>query len=354
MIKLAPNFIILSILYLLFINHTLSQQFTTDTTFIDLNQGDSITINGNIQQITDTRNSRTVLKIDDKKKYYFFTIDQNYCTKKPIAEEILPSFHYNTSLPISYKINIDTIIVESMKKWYSKGTILYTKLFVEYNDNSTKYNPAGVLLHETIYKPKMFGGKKTDPFQETFNIWKQQFANDLNDISAQIDNNQKPLLYNLKDENYLYKTNLLTGVLFHLGINGFLVDGEIIFSKPETDKKFYRHSNILRYRQGDKFKSLEFTMVNENINLRLNPKFQAQFRSGLFLGINNWDNLKQEDHPIYDLLILDFSASQLFMYNHFDTNSIIAGIGITECAYYIYTQNIKFEPYVTCYLGIKF
>jgi len=352
--KLMLNYILFIFHFIFIYNISLSQDFTTDTTFIDLSQGDSIKINAKIENISGPGNGNTVLKIDEKKKYFLFTIDHYYCTKMPLAEEIIHSFSYDTSSKISYKINVDTIIIESMKKWYSKGTILYTKLNLEYSYNNIAYTPLGTLVNETMYKPKMFGSKNIDPFQQSFNYWKKDFANNINNITSQISNNQEPQLYNLKNSNYNYKTNLYTGTLVHLGLNSLLIDAEIVFSKPETNKKFLRHSNIMRYRQGDKFKSLEFTIMNENINYRINSKYIAQLRSGLFIGINNWQYLKEEDHPIYDLVILDFSASQLFMYNPFDNNSIVTGIGITESAYYIYTKNIKFDPFVCCYLGIKF
>ncbi len=336
------------------LSHNLfSQQFITDTTYINLHK-DTIKINARINQITDSRITNNVLKIGEKKKYYLFTIDHYYCTKNPLALEIKQSIICDTTSTLSFNINIDTIIIEPITKGYSKGTSLFTKLSINYSDSNSSYNSLGSLIQETIYKPKAFSGKKTEPYQEAFNLWEKKIAADLNFISSQISNNKIPDLYNLKNFDYKFITNLYTGAVFHLGLNGFLIDGEVYFSKPETSNKFKRNTSLLRYRQSSNFKSLEFNIMNENINFRLNSKYLAQFRSGLYFGLNNWEDIKENKHPIYDLFMLDFSASQLIMFNPLEKNSIIAGAGITESAYYIYTKNVKFDPYVTIYIGIKF
>ena len=135
--------------------------------------------------------------------------------------------------------------------------------------------------------------------------------------------------------------------------NGFLSDGILSCSYPETKRMFFEATGTMRFRKENKFESIEYGLINSSLFYRLNPNFLLRFRSNLFLVINRWKDMKTTEHKVYDALIGDLSFSQSILYFPIHKKTFTIGFGCFENLYYIYSKYFNFLPDVIFSAGLK-
>ena len=112
---------------------------------------------------------------------------------------------------------------------------------------------------------------------------------------------------------------------FAISNNSWIVDGEILFSHPEGQRKFYRKASLMRYRYSKEYQSLETAFNNKQFHFRLNNSFLFSLKSKIFMGINLWSESEYKKHGLEDLLLVNLSMSQIITYNPFYKRGFICG-----------------------------
>ena len=103
----------------------------------------------------------------------------------------------------------------------------------------------------------------------------------------------------------------------------------------------------------NRFDSIEFSLYNDHLSYRFNPKFIFKGKSIFMIGFNRWNDIEKSRHKIYDAFIMDYSLSQIIQFSPYNKKSFLFGTGIIENMYYIYSKGIEFQVGIIFQIGIR-
>ena len=347
-----------SLLYLLFIVLSFSvygQKFVSDSLVVEFGKSDLQKINATVDTIIDKRNLKpNCIAITERKKYYNVPIDYRILTSKSLNVEFKEMFSNKTDSTTDTKYRLEikefNIIAEPkfLKNNYTCNSII-SVYSVKNNINTYK----GTLVYETRNAVKKNKKQPQKEYETFIDFWKIGFATDMNAIVLHSPGDSTFSLPNFIKQQSDFRKNLIISSDVAIGSDSWIVDGEIMFSRPQPQKQFYRQGNILRYRNEKKYESLEFSIVNKQYNYWLNNNFTFVLKPKLFWGLNCWNNNEYSKHGLQDIFLFDFSVTQNILYNPIYKRGIICGLGIMESATWIYSEQVKFKPYMMFQIGIK-
>ncbi len=359
-INKIPVITILLMLVALLPNRPLfAQKFVQDTLIVSLAELDSINpIPVTIDSVIDRREEHpSLIGRYEKNKYIFVPIDVLICTEKSLNEEITESLGVK-SLEKS-KVHLDLVIDEFSVTKKTNSRIYPHYLLNAAIDLYTKSDRGlseyiGQLLYENTSRKPMFRDKLKNGFESVIKKWQRELNQDLEHISKDISLQHLSKLENFRSEVYTGKrTNLFSGIDFVIFHDGWISDYEVYFSHREAKKKFHRNGYNIRYRNADKYSSIEYGLTDDNMFNRRSDNWLFRVKSQMFFGVNKWKDIDSAEHKIYDALIFDVSMSQSLLFNPIDKKSFILGAGLVENLYYIYSKGFSFQLGLSIHLGIK-
>jgi len=334
-----------------------TQTLVQDTLFISFSGFDTITAGYSIDTVIDRRDKDPrIVGIYEKNKYIFVPVDLLICTESPLSEEIKKNVceEINSSSP-GLKLFIDEF--ELRKRTNSMiypRYILNASFRVYKTAEETEQKYLGKLLYETTKRQGFFGDNLKEGFEAVSGKWRKKFFSDLDELSNRAQGDGSPFLDNFRKKMYTGRlANMIIGSDFFIGTEGWIADGEIVFSHREAHRWFYRSGYALRYRRGKTYDSIEFGFSNDYLFHRYSSSFLFRLKSLLMIGFNRWNDFDTFKHKLWDAFLLDYSLSQSIIYNPLDKRSIVCGIGLMENVYYIYSQRVKVQFGVLINLGIK-
>ena len=331
------------------------QKFVSDSLVVAFGKRDLQKIKATIDTIVDQRNLKpNCIAITEKIKYYNVPIDSRILTSKPLHLEIKEMFSNKPdSFPGNhYRLEIKEFNIRAEPTFFKNNYTCNSVISVYSVTNHTNiYN--GTLVYETRNAVKKNKKHPQTEYETFIDSWKVRFAADMNAIILHLPFDSTFSLPNFVKKQSDFRKNMIISSDVAIGIDSWVVDGEIMFSRPEPTRQFYRQGNILRYRHEKKYESLEFSIANKQYNYRLNNNFVFVLKPKLFWGLNYWNNDEYSKHGLQDILLFDFSATQSMLYNPFYKRGVICGLGIMENATWIYSEQVKFKPYIMFQIGIK-
>ncbi len=309
-----------------------------------------------IDTIIDARNINPIfIGVHEATRYLYIPVDRYVAISKPLAIELKEFFSladYDFKVD-EFKLLINEFDVGTQKQFFSKKYITLVDISVLSRNEKGDYEKLGHLIYEIATSPKGFMPDPKMGYDVVLDSWKDRFAADMIKLSSCPQSEYNCRLPNLINESQSLKKNLLVNLETALWLDTWLVDGEIIFSRPESQSRFYRHAFCIRYRNEEKFQSYESSLANDQLNFRLSEHFVFTIKSKLFLGINLWSDTEYQDRGFEDVLLLDYSLGQYFLFNHYYRKGITGGIGVMGSATYIYSEGFSVKPFLTLQLGIK-
>ncbi|HEY4786168.1 MAG TPA: hypothetical protein VIH57_08960 [Bacteroidales bacterium] len=330
------------------------QKFVSDSLVVNFGTAGLQKINATIDTVIDQRNLKpNCIAITERKRYFNVPIDYRILTSKPLYAGFTEMFSNKPdSLTYGkYMLEIKEFVINSEPDFF-KNKYTCNSIISVYSVKDHKKTYKGALVYETQHAVKKSKKQPQKEYETFIDFWKIGFIADMNAIVRLSTVDSTFSLPNLIKQSDFRKNMILSSDIA-LGLDSWLIDGEIMFSRPEPGPQFFRRGNTLRYRHEKRYESLEFSIANKQYNYRLNPKFLFLFKSNLFWGLNCWNNNEFSKHGLQDIFLLDFSASQHILYNPFYKRSIIFGLGIMEDVTYIYSEETKFKPYLVLQIGIK-
>jgi hypothetical protein len=332
-----------------------AQKYVSDSLVVKFGSDDMPRYSISVPSVTDTRILKpNCIAITDRIRYYNVPVDYMIVLPHPLSVEIKNMFRvpdsYSGKDQLSLEIKEFTI---KQNPGYFKNNYKCNAIISVSNSYNNEEKYLGSLVYEysnAFKKVKKQPGKEYELFLST---WKYKFAADMLTVAANTtsDSISPPLNFvKIKSD---FRKNMIISADFAAWTDSWLADCEIMFSRPEPQKEFRRTGSILRYRHDKKYESIEFSISNQQYNRRITDKFVLLLKSKLFWGLNYWNDNEFKKHGLEDLFLADFSASQSILYNPFYKKGIIFGTGIMEDLTYIYTENIKFRPYLMLQIGIK-
>jgi hypothetical protein len=294
-----------------------------------------------------------LIGIDEVNKYVFVPVDLQLVTSRPFAnvvQDALPETASDAKEHLSLGIchfDISNRAGFLFKRYQINALV---RLYHPFNADSLM--PVGELILESSGTKFFTKAELKRGYESVFQVWNQKLAHDLVSVVKGMENEGTPLPYNFRS----YSPNapwmqLNVGGNFVLANDGFLIDGSLHFAYPEAKRLFFNSAGILRFRHQQKFESIEYGLLNNTLNYRLNNRYLFQFRSHLLLGLNRWKDMKTVKHKLYDALIGDFSITQLLHYHPRFARTPIFGVGLYQSVYYIDSMSFKFQFGAVFHLG---
>jgi hypothetical protein len=341
---------------LLMFNFVFGQSRYYDSLVVEFGKSKINSINLSVDTVIDTRNTKpNCLGVWEKKRYVFVPIDNFLQIQKPLATEIKGMFlkSPNKSTNSKYRLQIDEFNIFANEKFFSKTFTCDASISIYSLKEDNKYYYSGTLMYETTSKLRVRKKNIGSGYEDIIDKWKINFMLDIDKINACKANDSLGAIPNYKRFSFPIKKNLYTNLESFIGQKSWLMDGEIIFSRPETEKKFYRHAYCIRYRNDEKYESFETSIYNTQQNIRLSDKMVLVLKKKMFFGLNRWIESEYQKHGLEDIFLVDFSLSQSITFNQLSKKGITAGFGIMENVNYIYSEGALFQPYLIVQLGIK-
>ena len=347
--------LLIASLFVLFPCLIYSQKLVSDSLVVDFGFTSESDINASTDTVIDQRHLRpNCIAISEKKKFLVVPVDYYILTQKPVSTEIKDMFSNKTdsSTMSNYRLEIKEFDIGSESRFFTNKFVCNSIISV-YENGDNKKNYIGTLVYEIQTSGSTAAKKQKKSYEACIDAWKEEFTIDMNFIAGQTPNDSTGILKNLIKQEYGFSKNLIMSAEVAAGTNSWLIDGELMFSHPEPQQQFFRQGKILRYRHEEKYQSLEFSIANNQFNYRLTDNFAFVLKSKLFWGLNSWNKNEYTNHGLQDIFLVDLSLSQSILYNPFYKRGFICGMGLLEDMTYIYSENIKFKPYVVFQLGIK-
>ncbi len=294
---------------------------------------------------------------DETTHYMFIPVDQLIYTKKSLPLEILSKTRLdsNNQSNVQLDLNIHYFWVSEKLSSLFYPHYQLNAIFSVYK-NTKLQEPVylGDLVYDTYSYKSFLGSNKRKGYSKVFTKWHTQFVDDINKIKKDNSLQDKNSFMNFRKNDWNQNPlNMLIGCDFIYGSDFYLTDIQVFFSNREAGSCFRSGGFNLRYRNMNRYETIEIGLSIDRLFYRLNPKFLFIMKSNVMLGINRWKDMKTADHTIYDILTGDVSLSQSIHYNPIDRASFIIGAGMYEEIIYNYAEDVKFNLALIMNIGIK-
>jgi len=282
-------------------------------------------------------------------------VDRYVVLENPLSCEIMKMFVSDDELPDGnvLRLQINEFDVFSRKQMFRTKYVTHANISLLSKSEDGSCHHDGNLLYETTASPGGFMAKPKQGYQAVLDRWKEQFAGDMIQVSSCIQTGSVCQVQNLIGKSRSLRNNLIVNMETSIWHDSWLADGEIIFSRPESQRRFFRKAYGIRYRREHKLQSLEYSISNDQFNFRISDNFLLVLKSKLFFGFNLWTNEEFRGRGFEDIFLLDYSLGPGILFNPYYKRGITFGTGLTGSATFIYSEGFSVKPYITIQLGIK-
>ena len=346
--------------FLLKTNFAWSQKLIADSLILDFKSAlpETLLLAAKIDTVLDQRDisDPRLIQIEETTHYGFVPVDLFIRAKQPlnvVIQKALSNHITTQNNPLSLGIKHFEFSKQSHFFFFKKYK-LHALITLYQLTQTDSLLPIGKLVYASETTDFLLNTKLNKGYENTFSVWCQELVENINEVIANPESSQNLLPYNFcsGQPDFPWRQLNATAELVILQ-NGFLVDGYLTFTFPEAKRFFNQSMNTLRYRQQNKFSSIEYGLLDNYWNYRLNSNFRLRFRSHLFLGINRWKDMKTTRHKVYDALIGDLSFGQSLQFHPIHKKTLFAGIGVFQNLYYIYSKNFQFQAGLTFNAGLQ-
>jgi len=307
--------------------------------------------------ISDAKDFRKVfpefISVFERKKLFFFPVDQIVKTSKPLAEHFKQKFHSDSLGVSTYVTNIHNFTIKNSSSFGKRNLGLYATI-----ELSEILGERDTSLVGTFYYERSFLQKKkqdiTDGYEQLIEKWCQQYVADILLVEENIDQKVPDLLYYFRRGDKAVKKNFYTSVDLFAGLNFYGVDGELWFSEPEGNLIFNRNSATIRYVNHPSFQSIAIGSNLRHWNYRVNDSWLFTNKMAMLVGVNNWKDMDTAKHKFEEILFFNCSMTQRLNFNRLDKSGFVFGIGIMEDLHYIIYHRIGFDVGASVSFAYKF
>jgi hypothetical protein len=296
-----------------------------------------------------------LIGIDEVNKYVFVPVDLHLVTSRPFADVVqdaLPDAAPDAKNHLS--LGIHHFDVSRRGGFLFERYQINAMVRLYHTSNADSLTPLGELIFESSRTRFFTKAEPKSGYESAFRVWNQKLAHDLVAVVQGMENEGTLLSYNFRP----YSPNapwmqLNTGGDFILTSDGFMIDGSLHFTYPEAKRLFFNSAGIIRFRHQKKFDSIEYGLLNNALNYRLNARYLFRFRTHFLFGLNRWKDMNTVKHKVYDALIGDFSISQSVHYHPRFARTPIFGLGLYQSVYYVDLLGFRFQYGLLVNIGMQ-
>ena len=346
--------ILFAMLSFLICNDISAQKFLTDTLYIELKADSIIDMDQvRIKEVRDTRNEDPrFVRYETKKKFLVIPVDQEIYTKRPLNEEILKGMKTGGGGKYNYILDIRKFEIENKKHRFSTSLYLIADIPVyEMSEENTLY--LGTLYYDYLYLPL---AKKESLEESTENLlenWHTDFKIDLLTIPSVMENKNKEPVQNFMVDPKIKSLYLNTLGGAFIGLDWWGIQGEIFFSRPETNVRNSYTSGIIRYQNNPDYESFALGKSSEHYSFRQNRNLLLDADLNILLGFCKWKDIEKNQPTLYQLFDIELSSVQSIIYDPLNRKGIEVRIGLIENVSYVIDKKLKFQVGLFAGVGIK-
>jgi hypothetical protein len=338
-------------IFLFFFTSAFSQGIVTDTVYIRYVADSIIPSNYIISSIKDKRGvNPRLISYSQRKKFVLIPVDQELCVPKPLENQLMSNFSIPEKPIDTFCMDIRYFIIERINGRFYNPYILKADIPL-YRLTHGDTIPSGVLIYNFTYMPPSPKIKKPEVCEDILAKWNTQFKLDMLGLNSAVTSGTEPpenwILKDLKRSHFLNTS--IGGVV---GLNFWQIEGELFFTRPETDKKRIFDANIIRYQKTDKFEVIGFGKKSEHLNNRLNNNFTFDISSNLLLGLVKWK--EQQEIKLYQIFQFSLSSNQSLCYDRLNSQGWLFRAGLFENLYYTIDMRPGFQAGIYLSTGYKF
>lgn len=211
----------------------------------------------------------------------------------------------------------------------------------------------GTMYYDYPYIPEH---KKENIVQSTENLlhkWHTDFKLDLMSLRSN-DGSGNLMHSNLVIDPKIKSLYLNTSAAAFYGYNWWGLQGEVYFSRPESDSRNHYMGGIIRYQNNPDYEAFAFGRRAEHYIFRRNEKWVFDIDLNFLLGFVRWKYVDVEKPTLYQIFDFELSSTQSFIYNPMNRKGLTLRIGIIENFSYIIGKVPKFHFGGLVGVGVKF
>jgi hypothetical protein len=352
MLKYKIIFLAIDFLCLpLFFPIVFSQQIVTDTIYINFAPDSLVPVNYIIKSVTDRRNvNPKLISYSNKNKYILLPVDIELCTHKALEENIKYGFQKTQYSSDTFSLDINYFLISRYKGHFSNPYLLQADIPV-YQHSGNNISQVGTLVYNSRYQLPGRKMTRAKACEEIMKKWHTEFKFDMLS-TINYTRQLNPVPQNLV-ETSLKRSHFLHGIVGSaIGLNFWMVEGELFFTRPETGRSYWFLGNIIRYQHTRNFEMIGFGKKSEYFVKRINENWSFNIRTNFLLGLTKWKDT--EDIKLYQVLQLSFSSSQCISYDMKNASGFQFKSGLFENFYYIASKSPGLHIGLYLSVGYKF
>jgi hypothetical protein len=329
------------------------QKILTDTIYVNFHADKFIPLNNlSVVDAVDKRNEDPrFVRYGSKRKFLLIPVDQEIYLHQPLATEILQGIPGDSTADNIFELELDKFVIEKERGRFSSSLNLVADIPVyEIIGDTAVWR--GTLFYDYVYVPK---AKKEGQVHSTENLlekWHADFKLDLLSLRS-ADGIGNPMHSNLVIDPKIKSLYLNTGIAAFYGYNWWGLQGEVYFSRPESDSRNHYMGGIIRYQNNPDYETFAFGRRAEHFFFRRNEKWVFDIDLNFLLGFCKWKNVDVEEPTLYQIFDFELSSTQSFIYNPLNEKGITLRLGIVENLSYVIGKMPKFQVGGLVGIGVK-
>lgn len=330
-----------------------AQKLLPDTFFVDLKADTLISLNKlSFSAIEDMRNEDPrFIRYSSKRKFILIPVDQEVYLRENLSVEIGKTLPLDSTRANIYVLNIDKFIIEKQARRFSNSAVLVADIPV-YIKQSDSLIYKGTLYYDYQYIPE---GKRESLTVSTENLlekWHREFKIDLLSLRARTGN--KIIVQNFIAGEKVKSLSLSSRTDVLAGYNWWGLQGELCFTRPETDERTRNTGSLIRYINNVDYESFAFGKKSEHSFFRRNKNMALDVDLNILLGLCKWKDVAAEAPTLYQIFDFQVSSIQSLMFNPVNSKGMIFRVGIIENFSYVIGKKPKFLVGGVLGIGVKF
>ncbi len=329
-----------------------SQKILPDTFYIDLAPDRVLTLeNVAINRVVDNRpEDPRFVRYGSKNKFLLIPVDQEVYLNQPLSEAIRQGIPDTVATGANYSLYIEKFVIENQTRRFTRPVILVADLKIYSNHPDTSIYE-GTLYYDFLYRPVERKESLAQSSQNLLHQWHEEFKIDLLSLRAIYED--QPVVQNFIADDRLKSLYLNAGTDFFLGYNWWGIQGEVSFTRPETNNRSRHTGTLIRYLNNPDYESFAIGKKSEHLLFRRSPGIAFDLDFNMLLGFCKWKDIDKESPTLYQIFDFEVSSVQSVLINPLNRAGILLRLGLIENFSYVIGKDPKLQVGLTLGAGIK-
>lgn len=307
-----------------------------------------------ISHVSDLRNEHPdFLGLTHTRAYLVIKVDREVHAPDSLANEIVRFIPSSCPEGKTYQLSIEKFEILDKQGRMSSHYLLQADIGVLERRGDSLVQ-IGTLFYDYPYYPRSRKETYTRSVQELYHAWHTDFKLDLmslQTIRRGAGTELTPNFITDPDVQSLY-LNAKAGAL--VGLNWYGFQGELYFSRPETEVQGHYQSGLIRYIHRPDYESFAIGRKTNHRYWRLNENWTFDIDANFLVGFCKWQDHAETDPTLYQLFDLELSSIQSMVYYPLNRKSFSFRMGLIENASYIIGNVPTLEIGLYLEAGYKF